>query len=850
MVNSKISVRGLSSAEAAERLRREGYNELTPPRRRGLWRTALDVLREPMLSLLLAGGAVYLILGEPRDALLLLASALVITGITLYQSQKTERVLSALRDLSSPRALVLRDGQTRRIAGREVARDDIMLLNEGDRVPADAVLLSCNDFNADESLLTGESVPVRKQRWDGKLKIGAPGGDDTPFVYAGSLVAQGQGMARVLRTGLHTEMGGIGKAVQGLTLEDSPLQHETRRIVRVFFFIGLALCAAVVVLYVALRGGWLDGLLAGIVLAMGILPEEFPVVLTVFLALGAWRIAKARVLTRHLPAIETLGAATLLCVDKTGTLTQNRMVVSKLMAHGALFDVSENSSALPEAFHSLLEYTVLASETAPFDPMESAIREAAEKFLAHTGHLHPDWKLVHEYSLSPELLAMSHLWQAPHGGHTIVATKGAPEAIADLCHLDTAQLRALMAQVERLADEGLRVLGVAKALHREASPPAHPHAFDFEFLGLVALRDPLRAGVEQAVAECHAAGVRVVMITGDYPRTASAVARQLGFGAAAALSGTDLDALSDSALQERIGAVDVFARIAPAQKLRLIQAFKARGEIVAMTGDGVNDAPALKAAHIGVAMGGRGTDVAREAASLVLLDDDFPSIVRAVRLGRRIHDNLHKAMSYLFAVHVPIAGIALLPLLFGLPLLFAPIHVLFMELIIDPACSVAFEAEPEESDVMRRPPRNPRAPLFHLRSIMLHLLQGLGSLIAVMALYMGALSDGLTTETARTLAFTALIVSNVGLILSNRTLTCGISAALHAPNAALWWMVGGALAGLLLVIYVPAANAVFFFSTLDGAQLLMAFAAGAGCILWYELLKNLNLPSSGGIKPI
>ncbi|MCL4315290.1 MAG: cation-translocating P-type ATPase [Gammaproteobacteria bacterium] len=829
---------GLTAQQAAARLAQEGYNELTPPPRRNLFTTAIEVLREPMLLLLLAGGVVYFILGSQREALLLVASALAIIGITLYQSHKTERVLSALRDLSSPRALVLRDGQARRIAGREVVRDDILLLREGDRVPADAVLLSCNDFHADESLLTGESVPVRKRPGDAASPIGAPGGDDTPFVYAGSLVVQGQGVARVAHTGLHTEIGRIGKAVQGLALEDSPLQRETRRIVRVFFLIGLVLCAAVVVLYVMTRGGWLEGFLAGIVLAMGILPEEFPVVLTVFLALGAWRIAKARVLTRHLPAIETLGAATLLCVDKTGTLTENRMTLNKLVVNSAMFDV--NAAALPEPFHALLEYAALASEIEPFDPMERAIHETAGKYLAHRGLVHRDWELVHEYSLSPELPAMSHVWKATHDDQFIVAAKGAPEAIADLCHLDVEKVRAMTAQVARLADQGLRVLGVARAIYAGKTPPAQQHDFDFEFLGLVALHDPLRAGVQEAVAECRAAGIRVVMITGDYPRTGAAIARQAGLvDAEALLTGAEMDTLTDTQLRHKMDSVDVFARITPAQKLRLIQAFKSGGAIVAMTGDGVNDAPALKAAHIGVAMGGRGTDVAREAASLVLLDDDFPSIVRAVRLGRRIHDNLRKAMSYLFAVHVPIAGIALLPLLLGLPLFFAPIHVLFLELIIDPACSVAFEAEPEERDVMRRPPRDPRAPMFPLRAIMLNLLQGLGSLIVVMLIYAGALHYGSSTETARTLAFMVLIVSNLGLIFSNRTLTRGISAAWRAPNAALWWVVGGAFAGLALVIYVPSVSALFSFSALNITQLLMAFAAGAGCIVWYELLKKL-----------
>lgn len=834
---------GLTSEQAATRLAAEGYNELAPLRRNTLLISALTVLREPMLLLLLAGGAVYFILGSARDALLLLASALVVIGITLYQSHKTERVLSALRDLSSPRALVMRDSKTQRISGREVVRDDILLLREGDRVPADAVLLSCNDFHADESLLSGESVPVRKVQGDGASVMGPPGGDDTPFVYAGSLIVQGQGVARVQRTGLSTELGRIGKAVRGLAQEASPLQRETRHIVRVFFLIGLVLCAAVVALYVMTRGGWAEGLLAGIVLAMGILPEEFPVVLTVFMALGAWRIAKARVLTRHLPAIETLGAATLLCVDKTGTLTENRMALSALVVNDALFEVGDASS-LPEQFHALLEYAVLASEKEPFDPMERAIHEQAQKFIAHTALLHRDWELVHEYSLSPQLLAMSHVWETPHDDQRRVAAKGAPEAIADLCHLDAVQLHALMEQVARLADQGLRVLGVAKAVHQGKQPPAQQHDFDFEFLGLIGLHDPLRAGIKESVAECRSAGIRVVMITGDYPRTARAIARQSGFVADAALSGAELATLNDAQLAERLPSVDVFARITPDHKLRLIQAFKASGEIVAMTGDGVNDAPALKAAHIGIAMGGRGTDVAREAASLVLLDDDFPSIVRAVRLGRRIHDNLRRAMSYLFAVHVPIAGIALFPLVFGLPLLFAPIHVLFLELIIDPACSLAFEGEPEDKDVMRRPPRDPREPMFPLRAILFNLLQGLGSLVAVMAVYSGTLHYGFTVESARTMAFAVLVVSNLGLILSNRAR--GTPGVPQAPNSALWWVISGAFAGLMLVIYAPPVSALFSFGTLSIPQLLMAFAAGASCMLWYELLKRISASRRAG----
>ncbi len=836
------SYTGVTAQQASARLLQEGYNELAPPPRRNLLTMAVEVLREPMLLLLLASSVVYLILGSPRDALLLVASASVIIGITLYQSHKTEHVLSALRDLSSPLALVLRDGELQRIPGREVVREDILLLREGARIPADAVLLSGNDFHTDESLLTGESVPVRKLPGDEKSPISAPGGDDTPFIYAGSMVVQGQAVARVQRTGLHTEIGRIGAAVQGLALEDSPLQRETRHIVHVFFLIGLVLCAAVVALYVMTRGGWLEGFLAGIVLAMGILPEEFPVVLTVFLALGAWRIAKARVLTRYLPAIETLGAATLLCVDKTGTLTENRMTLSKLMVKGVEFDVS-TADRLPRDFHILLEYAALASEREPFDPMERAIQQRATKLLDHTEHPHHDWHLEHEYSLTPELPVMSHVWHALEKAHYQVATKGAPEAIAGLCRLSTAQMQVLTMQTAQLADQGLRVLGVARAEHRAEVLPVTQRDFQFEFLGLIAFYDPLREGVKEAVAECHTAGIRIVMITGDYPRTAQAIARQAGLTHdGVMMSSAELDALSDAALQQKIAAVNIFARITPTQKLRLIQAFKSIGEIVSMTGDGVNDAPALKAAHIGVAMGGRGTDVAREAASLVLLDDDFPSIVRAVRLGRHIHDNLRKAMSYLFAVHVPIAGIALLPLLFGLPLLFAPIHVLFLELIIDPACSIAFDAEPEEHDVMGRPPRAPREPMFRPRAIMLNLLQGLGSLVAVIATYMVALSYALSVETARSLAFSVLIISNIGLIFSNRSLGQNLLHRWRTPNTALWWVVGGALLGLMLVTYIPSLSALFSFAPLNASQLAVAVAAGLSCVLWYETIKNISRP--------
>ena len=702
-------IHGLSEAEAQARLKTEGYNELPRSDRRTPFRIVIEVLREPMLALLIGGGAVYLALGDLQEALILLAFAMMSVVITVVQETRTERVLEALRDLTSPRALVIRDAERKRIAGREVVRGDFVVLAEGDRVPADAVLVQSEDLQTDESLLTGESVPVRKTARSGALPAGSrrPGGDDLPYVFSGSLVVRGAGIAEVVATGALSEIGKIGLSLSTLETEPPRLQTQTRQLVRGFALVGGVVTILAVTLYGVMRGGWLDALLGGIALGMSMLPEEFPVVLTVFMAMGAWRISKARVLTRRAAAIETLGSATVLCTDKTGTLTQNRMSVSKLqLKSGEAFLPGDAAAAhMPEPFHDLVAFGILASARDPFDPMEKAFHALGQQHLAGTEHL-PDaaWSLVHAYGLRPDLLAMSNVWQVPDDRQDfVVAAKGAPEAIADLCRLTGADRAALTKAVDGMAANGLRVLGVARASFGGQTWPESQRDFRFEFLGLAGLADPLRPGVAEAVRECRSAGIKVVMITGDYPATARAIAQQAGIEAQNLVTGDELAKLSDENLAKRAPVTTVFARIMPEQKLRIVSALKASGEIVAMTGDGVNDAPALKAAHIGIAMGGRGTDVAREASSIVLLDDDFSSIVKAVRLGRRIYDNLRKAMGFIFAVHVPIAGLALLPLLFGLPILFGPMHIAFLEMVIDPVCSLVFEAETEEDDVMRRP---------------------------------------------------------------------------------------------------------------------------------------------------
>ncbi|MCX6997614.1 MAG: cation-translocating P-type ATPase [Kiritimatiellaeota bacterium] len=833
-------LQGLSAATAAERLRAEGFNELPATQRRSILAIAWGVIREPMFLLLVACGAIYLLLGDKEEALMLLGFVVVVMGITLYQERKTERALEALRDLTSPRASVIRDGRQTRIAGREVVRGDLLMIREGDRVPADAVLLRTTNFSVDESLLTGESVPVRKLATEnqGPSEQRRPGGDNTPFVFSGTLVVQGQGLAEVLAIGLQTEIGRIGKALQAVAPEDTLLQQETGRLVRRLAIAGLSLCALVIVIYGLTRHDWLQGLLAGITLAMATLPEEFPVVLTIFLAMGAWRISRQNVLTRRMPAIETLGSATVLCTDKTGTLTINQMTLVRLAAKGTVCDPEQlGATPLPEAVHELVEFGILASQRDPFDPMEKAIHQVGRKFLARTEHLHDDWELIREYPLSRSLLALSHVWKSRTSDAYLIASKGAPEAIADLCHFTAAQQQELADRIDAMARDGLRVLGVARARFRQSALPSEQHDFPFEFMGLLGLADPVRPTVPAAIRECHAAGIRVVMITGDYPATAQNIARRIGLPAEHVISGPELSDMDDARLQQHIRDVCIFARVVPEQKLRIVQALKANGEVVAMTGDGVNDAPALKAAHIGIAMGGRGTDVARESSALVLLDDDFSSIVQAVRLGRRIFDNLRKAIAYIFAIHVPIAGMSLIPVLFQWPLVLLPVHILFLELIIDPACSTIFEAEAAEADVMRRPPRDPREPLFSRANVLRAVLQGLAVLAVVLAVFGLALQRGQSADEARTLSYTTLIIANLGLILSNRSRTRTILQTLRTPNRALWWVLGGATVFLTLVLSVPFLRGLFKFAALHPLDIAICLAAGLFSILLAELLK-------------
>ncbi len=813
--------RGLDEAEAARRLAADGPNTLARDATRHLSALILEVVREPMLALLLACAVLYLVLGDVQEGLILLGCVLLVLSITIVQARRTDHAVAALRDLSSPRALVVRGGVERRIAGAEVVRGDLVRLHEGDRVPADGVVVAATSLSADESLLTGESMPVAKAA-DAR-------------VYAGSLVVRGHGLAEISATGRRSELGKIGLSLA--TLESAPprIQGEVTRLVRTLGVAGGVCCLAVFIILGVTRGGWIEALLAGLTLAMSLLPEELPVVLTVFLALGAWRMSQQRVLVRRVPALESLGGATVLCVDKTGTLTHNRMALVALHTADVGWS-TDRAGAPPPALQELARHAALASRRETFDPMDDACRRFADERSPDSSSA--GWTLVREYTLTPALLAVSHVWRGP-AGERVVATKGAPEAVARLCDCDDAAMVEIRRTIASMAATGLRILGVAGGVLPGDATPADQTGLPLRWIGLIGLQDPPRAEVRAALTRCGDAGIRVLMITGDDPGTAQEIGDAVGLTGGRPLVGAELSALTDDQLRARLRDTAICARVLPDQKLRIVRALQADGEVVAMTGDGVNDAPALKAAQVGVAMGGRGTDVAREAAAVVLTGDDFTDLVAAIAEGRRIFDNLRKAFGFIVAVHVPIAGIALVPLLFGLPMLLHPIHIVLLELIIDPACSVVFEAEPAERDIMRRPPRPQADPLLDRRTLALCVARGLCVLaVCLAALYFSHIQLGQSIAVAQSVMFATLVLADLGLILTYRSATISLRDTLRRPNRALWIVLLGSLLVLFATLEISAVRDLMRFAPAPAPQLLAWGLLGPASVLAFDQLEH------------
>ncbi|HEY5690438.1 MAG TPA: cation-translocating P-type ATPase [Cyclobacteriaceae bacterium] len=817
----KVMVVGLNKKEVAERLASFGFNELPSEAPKNIFGIALAVIKEPMFLLLIVCGMLYIGLGDVNEGLILLSTIFIIIFITFYQYQKTEKALSALKNLSSPRALVIRDGKELRIAGREVVPDDIIILNEGDRVPADGILFDTINLMVDESVLTGESVPVLKSV---QQNVANPLG----HVYSGTLVIQGKGFLKVSATGIHTEFGKIGRSLVNIEQQETRMQIEMKSLIRNLFLFGVIISVVVVAAFYVVRGNFIYALLNGLAASMAILPEEFPVVLTVFLALGAWRLSKKNVLTRNPSAIETLGASTVLCSDKTGTLTQNIMEVCVVYNKSKIFTKDKFSESTAQ-ISEVLNFAHLASQEKSSDPMEKAIRDVNQSINKDFDDSH---QLLKEFPLSKSLMAMTRVLKKSTDKKVIVAAKGAPEIIFKLCHLSSMETEKYLRIVESIAEKGHRVIAVANSSLPTAMMPNSQKDFDFEFQGLIGLEDPVRPEVPQAIRECSEAGVKVVMITGDFPSTARSIAQQIGMNQDGKLmTGDELNELTDQDLKKRISAITIFARVVPEQKLRIVRALQGNHEVVAMTGDGVNDAPALKAANIGIAMGNKGTDVAREASSLVLLDDNFASIVSAIRLGRKIFDNLQKAMSYIIAIHIPIIGLTLLPaFISSVPILLMPLHIVLLELIIDPVCSVAFEHEQEEHNIMTRKPRNSQNRFFGPGKIIASALQGLLLLSMTMTIYFLSISEGHSNDEVRAIAFSSLVIGNVFLILTNLSKTRNFIEVISEKNWAVWIILTAAIIMLLIIISIPFLQQVFSFE-FPGYRHFVSSLVGASSVL-------------------
>jgi len=821
---------GLTKEEVRNSQEKHGKNELVLKKKNTFLKKAISIFMEPMFLLLFCTALIYFLLGEPRDGIIMLVFVTFMSSINLFQEWKTDKTLAALKDLSSPRVTVIRDSCKEEIDSKELTVEDLVIIEEGEKVAADGEIIEVLGFGVDESTLTGEAEVVwKKIDLDGEEKESHWRKN---FCYAGTMATQGSALIRVTSIGLSTEYGKIGLDIASVPQQPTPLEKQTKHLIKVCAYIGIGMFILVCLITLQHTNNITNSILSGITLAMAMIPEEFPVILTVFLAMGAWRLAKKNCLIRRMPSVETLGAVSVLCVDKTGTLTQNKMTVQET------FQLSKFSEK------EMMYWSGLACETEPYDPMEKAILEYVKLKGIIKEELFEN-ELVHDYPFTSDIKMMGHIWKIKD--NVSLAAKGSPESILPLCDLNDNERDTIEKEQEVLARKGYRVIAVARNMEIKEIPTDLKEN-KLELIGLIGLVDPHREEVPAAIKLCDKAGIRIVMITGDNGITATSIAKKIGIpNSDNVITGQELEEMSDEQLRQRVKKTNIFARVIPRHKMRIVKALKNIGEIVAMTGDGVNDAPALKYADIGIAMGKRGTGVAKEAADMILLDDNFTTIVDTVKDGRKIYDNIKKAVEYVFVIHIPIALIALLTPLLHLPLLLLPIHVVLLELIIDPTCSIVFERQPEEQDIMERQPRKSGEALITSKLMIKAILQGLSIFVGAFGSYVYLYNNGYGESMARTFSLAVIVFSNLFLVYVNQSeKTFAISSFFNTKDKVLWSINTGILLALIIVIYSSFGNGLAKTLPLSGVQLLSSFAMAGLATLWWEFVKlykklNLNL---------
>ncbi|HAG10299.1 MAG TPA: HAD family hydrolase [Desulfotomaculum sp.] len=846
MTKDTILLQGLTDEQAKMLQDQFGKNELADKRKQSFFMKVLHIVSEPMFLLLIIAAVIYFILGEPRDGAIMLFFVLGIISIDVIQEWKTDRTLDALKDLTAPRSKVIRNGKEQMISSADIVPGDLMIISEGGKIPADGEIIRENDLCVDESLLTGEAEGV----W--KTASGSKSGNSAEYwrkdyCYAGTMVIQGSAIIHVKKIGAATEYGKIGANVASAAESPTPLQKQTRQLVKFSAGIAAVLLISVgIITYFNIpdhifKDRIIESILAGITLAMAMIPEEFPVILTVFLSMGAWRLAKKHSLVRKLPSVETLGAVSVLCVDKTGTITMNQMTVRETWA------IDGNTSAFCELMG-------LACEEETYDQMEKAMLLHCENLGITRSHLFGG-RLITEYPFTNELKMMGHVWN--HDGEIIIAAKGSPESILKICSMSGMECSRSEEKMAEMQKNGLRVIAVGTMkLDSESKIPAAITDCSLTLQGLVGLTDPPRDSVKEDIRKCNEAGVRVVMVTGDNGLTASSIAKQVGMpNNDKIITGYELDQMSDEVLCDRVSNVSIFSRVIPEHKMRIVKAFKENGEIVAMTGDGVNDAPALKKADIGIAMGKRGSEVSREAADLILMDDNFSTIVDTIQDGRRIYDNIRKAVGYVFTIHIPIALAALLAPFLGInpaSLLLLPVHVVLLELVIDPTCSIVLERQPAEHNIMERRPRNPQENILTPGTFTKSILQGLFIFAASFITYFVLLRQNPDNAAlARTMGISVIIIANLFLVHVNSS---NYDLVVHsmirlAKDKVMWFVFIGTVTGLLLILYTPL-HVFLKLTPLPVGHFFAAVGIAAVSVLWYEIVKLLrSFRLSNNLRP-
>lgn len=822
---NQFGIHGLNSDQVHLSREKFGRNVLLYKKENSFLEIIFRIAKEPMTLLLLVASIIYFISGETGNGIFMMVAILFIASISLYQDSRSKNALEKLKTLSQPHCKVIRNGKIEEIMSEELVVGDYLVVEEGTSITADSTIVHSNDFSVNESILTGESLPVFKDK-----------DKEDNAIFSGTIVASGLAVAEITSIGNETKLGKIGKSLEGIGEEKTPLEIQVSNFVKWMAIVGVIIFVIVWAINYWRSKNVLTSLLESLTLAMSILPEEIPVAFTTFMALGAWRLMKIGIVVKQTKTVETLGSATVICTDKTGTITENRMSLAKL------FVLKDNRIVSPEDELSdgekeLMELAMWASEPIPFDPMEVALHQAYGTL--EKKDQRPNYKLVHEYPLGGKPPMMTHIFLDGEGSK-IIAAKGAPEAFLNISGLTKPEIQQIHSAIELLASEGYRVLGVGMSNFTGENYPARQQDLPFEFKGIIAFYDPPKKNIQHVLEKFYAAGIKVKIITGDNATTTASIARQIGFrDHDKTISGDELMALSEKELQFRVRDTAIFTRMFPEAKLKIINALKANDQIVAMTGDGVNDGPALKASHIGIAMGKKGTEIAKEAASLILLEDDLSKMVDAIAMGRKIYANLKKAIQYIISIHIPIILTVFAPLALGwvYPNIFSPVHIIFLELIMGPTCSIIYENEPMEPNTMVQKPKPLSTTFFNLRELSISIVQGLIITLATLSVYQFSVTWGYNEALTRTMVFTVLISANIFLTLINRSFHYSILTTLKYKNNMVLFIVFITIALVGSIIYVSPLTAFFEFETLDPSQLLSCIAIGFISVVWFEIVK-------------